>query len=129
MTVTSQWIEIGSADGGRFDGYLALPRAGRGPGIVIIQEIFGVNGHIRSVVEQYALAGYVALAPPTTNAPRSYDGLSRALSVKPRQAASRQTVGSAGTCEKDTLRAAAAQRVCWRLSTQVTGPRPQVRLL
>jgi carboxymethylenebutenolidase len=63
MNVTSQWIDIESDDGGRFQGYLSLPRTGRGPGIVIIQEIFGVNGHIRSVVEQYALAGYVALAP------------------------------------------------------------------
>ena len=63
MTVSSQWIEIESDDGQRFDGYLALPRAGRGPGVLIVQEIFGVNGHIRSVVEQYALAGYVALAP------------------------------------------------------------------
>lgn len=63
MNVTSQWIEIDSGDGDRFDGYLALPRAGRGPGVIIVQEIFGVNGHIRSVAEQYALAGYVALAP------------------------------------------------------------------
>jgi carboxymethylenebutenolidase len=63
MTVTSQWIEIESDDGQRFDGYLALPRAGRGPGVLIVQEIFGVNGHIRSVAEQYALAGYVALVP------------------------------------------------------------------
>jgi carboxymethylenebutenolidase len=63
MNVTSQWIEIDSGDGDRFDGYLALPRAGKGPAVVIIQEIFGVNGHIRSVAEQYALAGYVALAP------------------------------------------------------------------
>jgi carboxymethylenebutenolidase len=63
MKVTSQWIDIDSGDGDRFQGYLALPRTGRGPGVVILQEIFGVNGHIRSVVEQYALAGYVALAP------------------------------------------------------------------
>jgi carboxymethylenebutenolidase len=63
MTVTSQWIEIESDDGQRFDGYLALPRAGRGPGVLIMQEIFGVNGHIRSIAEQYALAGYVALVP------------------------------------------------------------------
>jgi carboxymethylenebutenolidase len=63
MKVTSQWIDIDSGDGDRFQGYLALPRTGRGPGVIILQEIFGVNGHIRSVVEQYALAGYVALAP------------------------------------------------------------------
>jgi carboxymethylenebutenolidase len=63
MPVTSRWIDITAGDGNTFQGYLALPRAGKGPGIIIAQEIFGVNGHIQSVVEQYALNGYVALAP------------------------------------------------------------------
>jgi carboxymethylenebutenolidase len=63
MSVTSQWIDIDSGDGDRFGGYLALPPTGRGPGVVILQEIFGVNEHIRSVCDQYALAGFVALAP------------------------------------------------------------------
>ncbi|WP_136066657.1 dienelactone hydrolase family protein [Modicisalibacter radicis] len=61
--VTTQWIDIASHDGQTFKGYLALPPAGKGPGIVLIQEIFGVNRHIRSVAEQYALDGYVVLAP------------------------------------------------------------------
>lgn len=61
--VTTQWIDIASHDGQTFKGYLALPPAGNGPGIVLIQEIFGVNRHIRSVAEQYALDGYVVLAP------------------------------------------------------------------
>lgn len=63
MSVTTKWIEIDAGGGERYNGYLALPRAGKGPGVVIVQEIFGVNAHIRSVAEQYALAGYVALAP------------------------------------------------------------------
>lgn len=62
MSVSTQWIDIPAGDGS-FGGYLALPKGGKGPGIVIIQEIFGVNGHIRDVVEQYALDGYVAIAP------------------------------------------------------------------
>ncbi|WP_205417448.1 dienelactone hydrolase family protein [Trinickia diaoshuihuensis] len=61
--MTTRWIEIDAGAGERYDGYLALPRAGKGPGVIIVQEIFGVNAHIRSVAEQYALAGYVALAP------------------------------------------------------------------
>ena len=82
MNVTSQWIEIESDDGQHFEGYLALPRAGRGPGVLIVQEIFGVNGHIRSIAEQYALAGFVALAPDMfwRSAPRielGYDGPGR----------------------------------------------------
>ncbi|WP_148864252.1 dienelactone hydrolase family protein [Marinobacter fonticola] len=61
--IPTQWIDINSDDGQTFKGYLALPPAGKGPGIVLIQEIFGVNHHIRAVAEQYALAGYVVLAP------------------------------------------------------------------
>ncbi|MGN6316391.1 dienelactone hydrolase family protein [Trinickia sp.] len=63
MSVPTRWIEIDAGGGERYDGYLALPRAGKGPGVIIVQEIFGVNAHIQSVAEQYALAGYVALAP------------------------------------------------------------------
>ena len=36
-------ITIKSFDGGEFNGYLALPASGYGPGIVVLQEIFGVN--------------------------------------------------------------------------------------
>nr|WP_297459097.1 dienelactone hydrolase family protein [uncultured Halomonas sp.] len=61
--MATQWIDIATRDGGNFRGYLALPPAGRGPGIVLIQEVFGINAHIRSVAEQYALDGYVVLAP------------------------------------------------------------------
>jgi carboxymethylenebutenolidase len=57
--VSTQWIEIGSG----FSGYLALPPAGHGPGLLLWQEIFGVNAHIRGVAEQYALDGFVVLAP------------------------------------------------------------------
>lgn len=46
-----------------FTGYLSLPPGGTGPAVVLIQEIFGVNDHIRGVADQYALDGYVVLAP------------------------------------------------------------------
>lgn len=48
---------------GRFGGYLAKPAAGRGPGVVIIQEIFGVNHAMREVADGFAAHGYFALAP------------------------------------------------------------------
>ena len=51
---------IKSFDGGEFDGYLALPASGYGPGIVVLQEIFGVNGYMRSVADWYAAHGFVA---------------------------------------------------------------------
>ncbi|HUJ74490.1 MAG TPA: dienelactone hydrolase family protein [bacterium] len=46
-----------------FPGYLALPSGTPRGGIVVIQEIFGVNSHIRSVTERAAEAGFAALAP------------------------------------------------------------------
>ena len=62
MSVTTQWIEIDSADG-KFGAYLAIPHTRKGPGIVLIQEIFGVNEHIRSVAEQYACLLYTSPSP------------------------------------------------------------------
>ena len=57
--VSTQWMTIAPG----FAGYLALPPGGRGPGLLLWQEIFGVNAHIRAVAEQYALDGFVVLAP------------------------------------------------------------------
>lgn len=57
--VTTQWIDIAAG----FGGHLALPPAGSGPGLLLWQEIFGVNSHIRTVAAQYALDGFVVLAP------------------------------------------------------------------
>lgn len=48
---------------GSFSGYLASPDAGRGPGIVVIQEIFGINQVMRDVADALAARGYFALAP------------------------------------------------------------------
>jgi carboxymethylenebutenolidase len=48
---------------GEFMGYLATPASGRGPGVVVIQEIFGVNAGIRAICDAWAEKGFVALAP------------------------------------------------------------------
>jgi len=48
---------------GSFAGYLATPASGTGPGIVVIQEIFGVNKVMRDVCDELAAQGFVALAP------------------------------------------------------------------
>lgn len=61
--VTSQWISIANGAGSQTDAYLALPPGGKGPALLLFQEIFGVNPHIRTVADQYAQAGYVVLAP------------------------------------------------------------------
>ncbi|MSO72901.1 MAG: dienelactone hydrolase family protein [Rhodospirillaceae bacterium] len=47
---------------GSFGGYLATPGSGKGPGVVVIQEIFGINPWVRSVTDWYASQGYMALA-------------------------------------------------------------------
>ena len=56
-------IKITAFDGGEFDGYLALPASGYGPGIVVLQEIFGVNQYLRDVADWYAAHGFVAVVP------------------------------------------------------------------
>lgn len=43
--------------------YVALPAAGTGPLLVVLQEIFGVNANIRALCDEYAQEGYVAIAP------------------------------------------------------------------
>ncbi|MFN3568786.1 MAG: dienelactone hydrolase family protein [Polaromonas sp.] len=59
------FIDLKSADGFVFPAYVAEP-AGKPKGaVVVLQEIFGVNSHIRSVAEGYAAAGYLAVAPAT----------------------------------------------------------------
>ena len=57
--MSAEWIEIAPG----FKGYLARPDAGSGPGIVVIQEIFGVNAVMRGIADDLAAQGYVALVP------------------------------------------------------------------
>ena len=60
----SNTLMIDAADGsGKFGGYLALPPSGRGPGLVIAQEIFGVNQPMREIADDFAARGYVVLVP------------------------------------------------------------------
>ncbi|MEK7832005.1 MAG: dienelactone hydrolase family protein, partial [Acidobacteriota bacterium] len=56
-------ITINSLDGGQFDAYLALPPGNFGPGIVLLQEIFGVNQEMRRIADWYAERGFVVLCP------------------------------------------------------------------
>lgn len=56
-------ITIAAADGGEFSGYLAVPESGSGPGIVLLQEIFGVNAAMRATADYFAEEGYVVLVP------------------------------------------------------------------
>lgn len=56
-------ITISAADGGSFSAYLATPAGGPAPGIVVLQEIFGVNKVMRDLCDGFAAAGYAAACP------------------------------------------------------------------
>jgi carboxymethylenebutenolidase len=64
MELVSEWLEYDSP-AGAVAAYLARPAAARGPvpGVLVIQEVWGVNPHIADVAERFASAGYAALAP------------------------------------------------------------------
>ena len=56
-------ITIEAKDGGSFGAYLARPAGGAGPGLVVIQEIFGVNKVMRDLCDGFAADGFIACAP------------------------------------------------------------------
>jgi carboxymethylenebutenolidase len=63
-TLTTKDIDLQVSDGTTMGAYLARPSgSGPYPGVLVFQEIFGVNHHIRSVTDRIAALGYVALAP------------------------------------------------------------------
>ena len=56
-------IKLTTKDGATIDAYKATPTGTPRGGIVVLQEIFGINHHIRGVADQYAAEGYLAIAP------------------------------------------------------------------
>jgi len=62
VATTSRVERVPTADGA-LDAHVVLPESGSGPGIVVLQEIFGVGGYIKEAAERLAGLGYVALAP------------------------------------------------------------------
>jgi carboxymethylenebutenolidase len=59
----SETITLTASDGHRLDAYLARPQGDAKAGLVICQEIFGVNEHIREVADGFAGEGYLTIAP------------------------------------------------------------------
>ncbi len=57
------WVDLVSADGAAVRAWVALPEGPVRGGVVVLQEIFGVNAHIRAVTDRLAARGYVAVAP------------------------------------------------------------------
>jgi carboxymethylenebutenolidase len=59
----SESVKLKASDGHELDAYVARPNGAPIAGLVILQEAFGVNGHIRSVADGYARDGFLAIAP------------------------------------------------------------------
>ena len=51
------------SNGGTTEGYLSVPESGHGPGVIVIQEWWGLVAHIKRVADRFAAEGFVALAP------------------------------------------------------------------
>ena len=77
VAIVKEKIELMVADAAPMAAFVARP-GGRGPhpGLIVFQEAFGVNSHIRSVTERFAEQGYVALAPELFHrtAPAGFEG-------------------------------------------------------
>ncbi|HEY2260963.1 MAG TPA: dienelactone hydrolase family protein [Solirubrobacteraceae bacterium] len=63
MPVRTRSESVAMPDGHEMGAYVALPDSGRGPGMLVLMEIFGVGTYIRRAAERLAELGYVALAP------------------------------------------------------------------
>ena len=59
----SERVRLIASDGHKLEAYVAKPESEPIAGLVIVQEIFGINAHIRSVTEGYARDGFLAIAP------------------------------------------------------------------
>jgi carboxymethylenebutenolidase len=75
--IAKENVGLTVADGTRMSAYVARPeQAGLHPGLILLQEAFGVNHHIRSVAERFAAEGYVVIAPELFHrtAPPGFEG-------------------------------------------------------
>jgi len=94
----NEFIDITAKDNHQFSAYISQPSGKPKAGIVIIQEIFGVNAHIREVTDFYASKGYLCIAPSLfdrieKNVTLNYDekGVSKGRNLKE-------------LCDKDALK-------------------------
>ncbi len=74
-----KYVKLTAADGNELSAYVAEPEGEAIGALVVVQEIFGVNAHIRSVADGYAKDGFIAIAPALfdryeTGVELQYDG-------------------------------------------------------
>lgn len=128
-------ITLTAADGQKLDAYVAHPEGEPLAGLVVVQEIFGVNAHIRSVADGYAKDGFLAVAPalfdriePGVELGYEPDGIQKAIGFLPKidmeksvldvaaaldyaAGATRKKIGVVGYCFGGTLAWLAATRL------------------
>src|SRR6202021_3661201 len=63
MEIMSEWIKLKAADGHEVGAYVARPKGEAIGALVLVQEIFGINAHIRGVADGYAKDGFLVVAP------------------------------------------------------------------
>lgn len=61
--MSGQTIDMTAKEGGKFSAYLAKPESGTGPGIIMIQEIFGITNWVKSTADRFADNGYTVIVP------------------------------------------------------------------
>ena len=59
----NEYVDLTAADGHQLSAYVAHPESEPVAGLVVVQEVFGINRHIRSVADSYARDGFLAVAP------------------------------------------------------------------
>ncbi|MEL7209674.1 MAG: dienelactone hydrolase family protein, partial [Actinomycetota bacterium] len=84
------------SNGGEAHGYLAVPESGSGPGVIVIQEWWGLTEHVVDVVDRFATEGFVALAPDLYGGTTTHDAeeAGRLMSELPVEQAARDLMGA-----------------------------------
>ncbi|MBV9661908.1 MAG: dienelactone hydrolase family protein [Acidimicrobiales bacterium] len=84
------------SNGGEAHGYLALPGSGHGPGLIVIQEWWGLTSHIANLVDRFAAEGFVALAPDLYGGATTHDAAEagRLMEALPVEGAARDLAGA-----------------------------------
>ncbi|HEY0359048.1 MAG TPA: dienelactone hydrolase family protein [Mycobacteriales bacterium] len=85
-----------ASNGGEAHGYLALPPSGSGPGVIVIQEWWGLTDHMADVTDRLAAEGFVALAPDLFGGKVAHDAdeAGRLMSELPVDRAARDLAGA-----------------------------------
>jgi carboxymethylenebutenolidase len=84
------------SNGSEAHGYLAIPESGKGPGVIVIQEWWGLTDHIADIVDRFAAEGFVALAPDLYGGKTAHDAeeAGRLMSELPVDRAARDLSGA-----------------------------------